>query len=345
MLATTFVTLGMYLKLLVVPYPLCYDYSFNQIPITTWTDWRAIGSLLIYTTLGIYCLLTLKKKNIFAFCIAFFFITFSVSSNLIVKIGATFGERFLYTPMLAFCIAIVVVVYRLFNKIPGPSPYIARGAYVVFFLLVFTYSFLTIRRNPDWNNNLSLFLSGVKVSPNSAKTQFALGLAFYEKGMNEKDPVTCTNSLKKSIDHYKKSVTIYPLYSHAWYNLGLSYYQAGKKDSAMAAFKSALAVRPDYKEALMNLSNIYSERGEWKNALDTFLKLLGFDPDDAKVLGNIGVAYQNLNQFSSAISYYEKAIAIDPNSLFVYKNLIVLYKFLGDPSKASYYEKIADKLK
>ena len=69
MLATNFVMLGKYVYLLVIPYPLSWDYSYNQIPIVSFGDARAIASLLLYISMGVYVLVRLRRKDTFVFAI------------------------------------------------------------------------------------------------------------------------------------------------------------------------------------------------------------------------------------------------------------------------------------
>ena len=87
MLATNFVLLGKYVRLLVVPYPLSWDYSYNQIPIVSFANVWAIAGLVLYLGLGAYAVVRAKSKDVFAFAILFYLVTLSISSNLFVKIG------------------------------------------------------------------------------------------------------------------------------------------------------------------------------------------------------------------------------------------------------------------
>ena len=125
-IATAILILGKYVLLLFFPHPLSWDYSFNQIPIVSFSDIKVIVVMCVFTTLLIYAALIVLKKikslsatqyqkklsfsklpsRIFSFCILFFFITMSVVSNIFIMIGATLGERFLFVPSLAFCIVI-----------------------------------------------------------------------------------------------------------------------------------------------------------------------------------------------------------------------------------------------
>ena len=61
--ATIFYTWGIYLKLLLFPHPLTYDYYPKHIPIIDFSDFRAILSFLLYAMMGIIALLGLKKSH------------------------------------------------------------------------------------------------------------------------------------------------------------------------------------------------------------------------------------------------------------------------------------------
>ncbi|MBN2189481.1 MAG: DUF1736 domain-containing protein, partial [Chitinispirillaceae bacterium] len=76
-LATAFLILGKYLRLLVIPWPLCWDYSYNQIPITTWADPKALFPLAAYAGMAAAGVIGAAKKNRTAFAALFFLITFS----------------------------------------------------------------------------------------------------------------------------------------------------------------------------------------------------------------------------------------------------------------------------
>jgi len=65
--ATIFLTLLIYIKLLFIPYPLSYDYSFNEIPYTGFADYRVLLSLLVYFGSFAWALMNLKKRPVPAF--------------------------------------------------------------------------------------------------------------------------------------------------------------------------------------------------------------------------------------------------------------------------------------
>ena len=115
-LATISHILGKYLLLLIFPDPLSSDYSYNAIPYITWSDLNAIIPMLVYLFLGIFAIVTFKQKNIFSYCVLFFLISISIVSNIFFNIGAPMGERFVFLPSFAVCIAAAVLIMKLMKQ-------------------------------------------------------------------------------------------------------------------------------------------------------------------------------------------------------------------------------------
>jgi hypothetical protein len=80
--ATIFYTLGVYLKLLLVPHPLTFDYYPYHIPVMQWSDWQSMVSLVLNLGLGVVSLILLKRKHVISFALLFYFATISPMSNV-----------------------------------------------------------------------------------------------------------------------------------------------------------------------------------------------------------------------------------------------------------------------
>ena len=310
-IATALFILGKYILLLFFPYPLSWDYSFNQIPIVSFTDVKAIITILVFSALGVYALINLKKKNVFAYSILFFFITMSVVSNIFIMIGATLGERFLFIPSLAFCMAVPFLLNRFGKNI-------LAGAIGI---ILFLFSFKTISRNKDWKDNFSLFLSGVEATPNSSRAQSALGSSYREQAEKEQNPGIAVPLYQKAIEQYKRAVEILPDNTEALYNLGVCYYSTGEKDNALKIYEKTLQVSPDHTNAANNAGVIHFERKEYEIAKKYFLQSIQYSPNNADALGNLGAINHNTGNLKEAIEYYKKALQINPGNQNIQANL------------------------
>jgi len=337
--ATNFVMLGKYLTMLFYPHPLSWDYSYKQFPIVNWSDIGAITSLCTYLFLGAYVIVKFKKKDIYAFCILFFMLTLILTCNLVVKIGATFGERFLFAPSLAFCIAVPITLSRFIKLNPEKYIYILTG------ILLVGYTSITVPRNLVWENNFELFKSGVITSPNSARTHLSLAIEYRTQAENFKgsDPNERKKLFENSIKCFGDGLAIYDKDPDAFYNLGVTYYEMGDKENALKTYVKTLTCNPGYIGALNNSGVIYFERQDYDNALKKFTNVLKYNINYPDAYANIGAVYHNKSQHDLAITNYEKAISLNPKLFNVYDNLIKIYDFKGNKDKANYYSELKKK--
>lgn len=110
--------------------------------------------------------------------IAFIVVPFIPSSNL-VTVGFVLADRVLYIPSIGFCLLIAFGAQAILPT----SPKFIRTA-IVMLLLVFMMR--SNERSIDWQNNLQLFKSAVRVCPNNAKIYYNLGQISAAKGNQNK---------------------------------------------------------------------------------------------------------------------------------------------------------------
>src|SRR6185437_7674983 len=86
-IATKIYVLGRSFVLLFFPYPLAYDFSYNQIPYVKFTNGYVIASILCYLALMAFSLWGFLKKNVIAYGVLFFLASIFIVSNLVVNVG------------------------------------------------------------------------------------------------------------------------------------------------------------------------------------------------------------------------------------------------------------------
>ncbi len=217
-LATIFLTLGWYVKLLFVPHPLTHDYYPYHVPKVGWSDWRALASVALYVGMGVWALLNLRKRSIPAYAILFWLLTLSIVSNLFVTVGAFMNERFVFMPSVAFCILAAWFLARKtpewFKGNPDRPTILAAGLAVA---IVGFFGWRTFTRVPDWKNKLSLNASAVVASPNSARAQCFYAVALFDFSFKNLTDPTQRLALLDTMDyHLMRAVQINPKYSSAW---------------------------------------------------------------------------------------------------------------------------------
>jgi len=346
--ATAIYILGLYLKILLLPHPLVFDYSFNQIPLTGIASVGFLISFTVYAALFVFAIMQFKSKNMLSFAILFYLITLSISSNLFITIGSSMGERFLYAPSLGFCIGIAVLITKLVKEkeqLTSMNWIKIMPVAIILFVVVGAYSVKTIARNPVWENNYTLYTNDVLLSPNSTRTHYYLGNylvkpeAWEGKSESEKNDI-----IYRGISELKKSVEIYPGFSDAFTQMGVAYYKLNKMDSAMVNYQKALKLNPGYATIHNNIGTVYFAQQQFDQALSAFKKATELDPRYAEAYANLGSAYGMMQQYDNALSSLFNAVKWDPNYAQAYYFIGLTYRFKGDEANAVAYLEKAYKL-
>src|SRR5262249_17034938 len=137
-----------YIILLLFPHPLSWDYSYNEIPIIGLGNPRTLVAIAVIVAMLVYAMKNIKRKDVFAYCILSYAASVVITSNIIITIGATMAERFLFTASLAFCIAVVFLIVKLFRVDPTTVSYPATSKlFVVVAVIAVMYTGKTIARN------------------------------------------------------------------------------------------------------------------------------------------------------------------------------------------------------
>ena len=328
-IATKFYVLLLYIKLLIYPNPLSYDYSYNQIPYQQISNPLVILSILFYLGIFIYALLGFKKKDRLSFSILMFLITLSIGSNLFIEIGMLMGERLVFIPSIFFLLAVVFIGEKIVTLLSEKThtKKIILASILIFPAFVAS-GYQTITRNADWKNNQTLPLADISKSPESARVNCAVGSAYLHE-------LTTSNALGKQRDtllskaffHLSKSVSIYPEYNDALLDLGFAYNLEGDFDKADEYWSQVRARTPNHPKLkifddflakkYLNAGIYAGEQNKTDSAIYFYNKAATYafrkDSMMLVIYYNLGGIYYNTSNFPKAQESLQKVLAIDPN--------------------------------
>ncbi|MFA5782847.1 MAG: tetratricopeptide repeat protein, partial [Bacteroidales bacterium] len=311
--ATIFYTWGKYLILLLFPHPLTHDYYPKQIPIIGMTDFRAILSLLFYLFLIAYAFLRIRKKDVVSYCILFFGLAFSISSNLIFPIGTFMNDRFMFIPLLGFSIVIAYLFVEKFQK--WFSENISRIAvFTILGSVLLAYSVKTISRNPVWKDDYTLFTTDVKVSENSAKCNVSAGGQTLELAEKEADEVKKKKMIENAINYLNKGIAIHPRYTAGWLLLGKAMIDLEDYKKSREYYETALKISPGQKEALNNwlyCAQMSAKNKDYSEALISYRKLISYQPANNDLYVQLAGVYENENQIDSVLNIMNRLLVKD----------------------------------
>ncbi len=334
-----------YLILLVLPHPLSYDYSYSQIPIISFANPKALAALAAIVAMFVYALRGFSKKNVFAYCILFYGMSVIITSNLLVDIGATMAERFIFTGSLGFCMAAVLLIARAMKAdTKSISMATAKPFLGVMTVVCALYAGKTFARNEAWRDNLSLYLTGMETAPDSWRAQYLLGVEYTKMISTETDLATKKELYTKAITCFNRSLQILPNNSDVYLLKGYAEEFAGNNDSAMVSYTNTITLDSSNTQAQVNLGGLLLRSGKLDDAIKLLSKVLARDPNNVGALANIGAAYGNKGMFKESITFYEKAIQLQPQQQpNVYMSMCNVYRYLGDSTNTQKYRALLNK--
>lgn len=354
--ATAVMIVGYYIYTFFVPHPLACDYSYSTLEPVGPGHWGFVLSFLLCLGGFIYAIKNLKDRQLISFGILWFFITFSLASNVFFLIGTSFGERLFFTPSLGLSIISVCLLAKFFKKEGGVSLMqkmkTSPVLWGIILVLSVVYSVKTIARNEDWKNDYALFSRDINFNPNSTHLLFYMGnhlpsndrkevltyqmtdLGFNQQQIND----SSNKEVAKSIQYFRKSLSIYPYLPADGYNqLGKAYFRQGQLDSALKYYTKAFKEDSTSGIYTNNMGTVYFNSRQFDKAMPYFKKAHELDNTESDFMNNIGCVYGETKRADSAIYWFKesnKADSLDTKSL---QFLELTYRALGDTTSADYY--------
>jgi tetratricopeptide (TPR) repeat protein len=345
-IGTSLIVLLYYLRLLVLPHPLMFYYGFNEVPVAGIGNYWAILSLALNLALFIVAVYYFRKKTLLSFAILYYFITVSMYANLIKPPPGMVAERFLFSPSLGFCILVMIGLFAIFKEpLKTVSMRLKPGVVVILGVLLLLYAGKTISRNPDWNNELSLYSHDIEYASQSAKANSMLASVYMVEVYRAPNAAKMKEMATNAIKYFRAAVTIYPKYATAWNNMGSMYFKVMQDyTNSVECFKKAIEADTNYTDAIFNLGYNMDVMNKLPQAEVLYSRALLTDPKNVNVLSNLANLYFKMKQTSKALDLNQRIISIDPASDVPYVNIGNYYFITADTVSAiNYWEKAIDK--
>jgi tetratricopeptide (TPR) repeat protein len=328
--ATAVLMLGRYLKLLLIPYPLLCDYSYNTIPFVSFANVWVLISSLVYVAILIALVIRIAKysRDSYAFGAGFFLITLAPFANLLFLLATTMAERYLFFPSVGFCLVLSLLVHEAFKRfLPMGWQTISRVSIVVMPLLL-TYSVLTIARNNDWKDGYTLYTHDLKYAPNAYRLHHYLGTEAMNMAKQESDSTVKREFIAQAIRSLRTADSILPDFdAKAYTTLGVCYMELRQYDSAEAAYKHALRLNDKDTFSRNNLAAVYFREARDRESISLCLQNVALYPDYVRAYSNLGICYIKLGLYDSALQVLSKAQQIEPQNQMIAQYLSIARQY------------------
>lgn len=303
-----------HIYLLVMPANLCFDYSMGCISlISSLSDVRVLSPVLI----SVVVIIGVKFWNecrLLSFSILLGAVSFLPSSNIFFTVGFSVAERVLYLPSVGFCLMCAVLLSKMGNH--------CKHADIIAVTVLLLSVSKTYKRSAEWENELSLYSSGLRVCPMNAKIHYNMGKVLGDSGL-----------IKDAEKNYWNAIKLDPSYEQALNNLGNLLEKSGDSKTAESLLARAVTLRPSFAVAWMNLGISQMNLKKYQEAEKSFKNSLTLRPNSAHCLFNLGVLYQRTNRDLLAMSAWRNATRMNPYHSQSWTNLFVVLDHLDQCSE------------
>lgn len=205
---------------------------------------------------------------------------------------------------------------------------------------------LTVNRNKDWENNLTLFKADIPKAPNDSRLNYYIGTELVSNtSTHEGNPVVKKQLIEEGIKYLRQSIAIYPKYQDAEAEIGNAFFQINVNDSAEYHDLKALELKPNDPLATNNLAGVYFVTSQYYKAIDLCKNAIKVNPNYYNAYSNIGLCYYRMKKFDSALMHLYAARAISPSFNNACENLILVHTALGNADSVAKYKAVLEQIK
>ncbi len=159
---------ALYLKLVVLPTGLHMERVLDAQPL-----WQVVaGMVLLAFMLGGMVMAARAGRTRVAAGLAWFFVTWLPISGLF-PLNAPMAEHWLYVPLAGLLWAVAEVLWPLVNR-PGMVRVAAAALAVVVLVLIG----LSVQRNRDWRDNVSIYAATLEENPDTIRVNYNLAVTY-----------------------------------------------------------------------------------------------------------------------------------------------------------------------
>ncbi len=119
--------------------------------------------------------------------------------------------------------------------------------------------------------------------------------------------------LQEALRAYRRAVELDPNYAEAHFNVGTALVSLGRADEGMAAFRDCLDIDAEQHMARVSLGNGFASLGDMERAIAVYRETLRRDSSVLAARVNLGNALLQLGRVDEAVSAFRDAIRIDPD--------------------------------
>jgi protein O-mannosyl-transferase len=287
-----------YLKLVVWPSPLVFDYGISpRGPSLV----AVVASGVVLAGAAVASVLAARRRRLAGFAGLAFFLILAPSSSVIPVLTEVLAEHRMYLPLSCVLAVLVGGAVALARRYEGRRWLPARRGFAVIGWVLLALAagaagVLTWQRNAVYRSELSLWQDTTAKVPSNARAQNNLGMAWLESG-RVGDALAC----------FQEAVSLNPGYFEAHANLALALERSGRSSEALPHIRRAIELKPGNAPAQDQLVRLLASLGRWDDALAASLANVREFPERAASNSLHASVLMRMGRTDEALGYLRKA--------------------------------------
>jgi tetratricopeptide (TPR) repeat protein len=335
--ATVSTVIGHYIKLTLIPYPQSFYYGYSYFTKVNLSNPWAIAALILTVILFFVAVFLTYYQSPIGFGLWVFLLSILVFSNLFEPVAGLAGDRLAYVSSLGYCILIGCLFMTLYESQKSNT-----GKKLIFgfiAVVLICYSGISIARNNQWKDALTLMRHDIEHIPNSAQGHILLASNLMKASFEPEYTNESNQMQREALENFKKSAAIDPSYLNVWFDMGRTYRILGEPKLALSCFQQTHVLDSTFYQATFNVATIAEELQDTATAITYYNRCIQFNPGMLEAYTKLSFLYFRMRQFDESIGINQKAIAYNPNWPEPYDNIARVYSGLNQPEKAAPYIK------
>jgi len=314
-----------YLRLTILPWPLCLDYRWPLV--AGWRDviWQAplVGAFVAAAAYG-----AIRHRR-WAFPAMWILAILAPTSSVLPLPDVVFEHR-MYLPLAGVLAMAVVGGYVLIGSLPlAGRRWAQRAAVGVALLVTLAFAGLTWQRNTDYRTEEAMWREVIHARPGSLRAYVSLSTALLAEH-RPGDALVVARALLDRVPDYQgvpfaelerrwKARPETPVieYAMAHNNVGAAYLALDRNAEAEPHFREAARVVPRAYWAHSNLAKALYFQGRRAEAVASWRTAVALQPKDQQTQTYLAVALAAGGQDREAIEHFRAALELNPDDAFV----------------------------
>jgi len=363
-LGITIPTIFFYIKMMIVPYPLCSYYGYNTIPAVPVLDVKTLVVLAFFAVMAWLFFRGFKERKFSSLLPVWFIASGFLYYNIGYAYTGIVSERAAFITSIPGSLGIVMIIGLILDRkdisIVTPSKFVEYAVIAIAGI----YGIISFSRVGDWKDSMTLYARDMEHYPNSGHLNFLQAVnydilsrsapdystertyidsaAFYFNRalvLEPDRPIALTYIGRYYIDYYNNWDTAEVLLNKAWnvWKNGETAYELGRVRTFLGKWAAAISVleyardnTPDIYWTWYFLAQAYFETGKTQEALAANEQLLKYPTMQEMYHLNAGNFLGRQGKIQEAIVHLRKAVELGNRDERALEFLHQYYISVGD---------------